>query len=284
MRLSVMLSNFGLPFDQAVETAASLGFEAVQLSFGDESIAEQKRRAAAVRAHNMDISAISVDVGDLGDAEAAPARVEAAKPWMDAAAEFGSGICQSHVGIMPHNMSGPRWDSFRRHAAAIAEYGERVGACLALETGPEPARVTEALMRDVNSEGLGVNYDPANFIIWPAVLPKFADLMEMTGSTATEYEIASAMALWEPVEGVKRLGPYIVHAHAKDGAGDGGWADVPLGEGLVDWPRFLQLLGEAGFNGDIAIEREGGSDRLKDIRLAADFMRKHLAQLEAIAA
>jgi len=137
----------------------------------------------------------------------------------------------------------------------------------------------EALMRHVDSKGLGVNYDPANFIIWPAVLPKFADLMELTGSPDTVYDEAEALALWEPVEGVKRLGPYIVHAHAKDGAGDGGWADVPLGTGLVDWPRFMGLLREAGFDGDIAIEREGGADRLHDLTLAAEFMRAQIGQL-----
>lgn len=273
MRLSVMLSNFCLPFDQALEAAAGLGFEAVQLSLGDEPREEQRRRAAAVRAAGLAVSAISIDTGDLGEARAGEARVEAAKPWMEAAAEFGSGICQSHVGIMPHNMSGPRWDNFRRNAAALAAYGESVGACLALETGPEPARIMEALMKDVCSKGLGVNYDPANFIIWPAVLPNFADLMELTGSPDEVYIQAEALASWEPVEGVKRLGPYIVHAHAKDGAGDGGWADVPLGTGLVDWPRFMTLLREAGFNGDVAIEREGGADRIHDITLAANFMR-----------
>jgi sugar phosphate isomerase/epimerase len=271
-----MLSNFRQPFEEALETAAGLGFEAVQLSYNDESPAEQQRQAEAVRARGLDVSAISIDLGDLGEAESAPARIEAAKPWLDCAAQIAHGICQSHVGIMPHTMSGPRWDSFRRSAAAIAQYGESVGACLALETGPEPARVMETLMREVNSPGLRVNYDPANFIIWPAVLPKFPDLMELTGSPDEAYDEASAIALWEPVEGVKRLAPYIVHAHAKDGAGDGGWADVPLGEGLVDWPRFLQLLREAGFDGDIAIEREGGLNRVEDIAHAADFMRSHL--------
>ena len=282
MRLAVMLSNFGLPFDDAADMAAKLGFEAVQLSFGDEDAAEQRRRVEAVRSRGMDISAISVDVGDLGEADAAGARIEAAKPWLDFAAEHAHGICQSHVGIMPHNMAGPRWDSFRRSGAAIAEYGEKARACLALETGPEPARVMEALMRDVDSRALRVNYDPANFIIWPAVLPKFSDLMELTGSSETEYDQAEALALWEPVEGVKRLGRYIVHAHAKDGAGDGGWADVPLGTGLVDWPRFISLLRQAGFDGDIAIEREGGSDRVGDITLAANFMREQLESQQRV--
>lgn len=284
MRLSVMLSNFRCPFDEALDMAANLGFEAVQLSFGSETPEEQKRQAKAIAARGMAVSAISVDVGDLGDADAAPARVEAAKPWMDVAAQMGSGICQTHVGIMPHNMAGLRWDSFRRSGATLAAYGERAGACLALETGPEPARVMEALMRDVNSKAFRVNYDPANFIIWPAALPGFADLMELTGAADPEYDETRAFALWEPVEGVKRLGPYIVHAHAKDGSGDGNWGDVPLGEGLVDWPRFLKLLREAGFDGDVAIEREAGEDRLESIAHAANFMRAQLRELDSVGA
>jgi sugar phosphate isomerase/epimerase len=281
MRLSVMLSNFQLPFDEALETAANLGLEAVQLSFGEETPAEIRRQVSAVHARGLDISAISVDVGDLGEAEAASGRIEAAKPWMDLAAQISHGICQTHVGIMPHNMSGPRWDSFRRSSAALAAYGESAGACLALETGPEPARVMEALMRDVESKALRVNYDPANFIIWPAVLPKSPNLMELTGTPDATYDEATAIAHWEPVEGVKRLGPYIVHVHAKDGVGDGGWADVPLGTGLVDWPRFIQLLHEVGFDGDIAIEREGGDKRVEDITQAANIMRAHIQNLGA---
>lgn len=281
MRLSVMLSNFRMPFDEALDAAANLGFEAVQLSFGEEDAAEQNRRFAAVRARGLDVSAISVDVGDLGDTAEVDRRVEAAKPWMDVAAQHAHGICQTHVGIMPHNMQGPRWDSFRKAAETLSAHGEKVGACLALETGPEPARVMEALMLHADSKAFRVNYDPANFIIWPAALPQFPDLMELTSAAEDKYDQESAWKLWEPIEGVKRLGPYIVHVHAKDGAGDGGWADVPLGTGLIDWPYFLGLLKEAGFDGDIAIEREGGLNRIEDISRAAEFMRDQLAQLNA---
>ncbi len=85
---------------------------------------------------------------------------------------------------------------------------------------------------------------------------------------------------FEPVEGVQRLGEFIVHTHAKDARGEGGWGDVPLGEGWVDWPRYLRLLKASGYDGYLAIEREAGDDRVGEIGRAAEFLKEHLGGLE----
>ena len=282
MQLSVMLNNFGVLFHKALDLTQQLEIPAVQLTLVPSDTPEKYLGyAEEIKKRGLKMSAISVDVGDLGEPEEAAKRVEAAKPWMDAAAQIGEGICQTHVGIMPHNTQGPRWDSFVSSLSELAQFGEKAGACLALETGPEPARVIETLMQTVNSAALKVNYDPANLYIWPALLHKFPDLLEHTNVPLVPYEQKSAEQLWEPVEGVARLAPYIVHVHAKDGAGDGGWADVPLGTGLVDWPRFLRLLRAGGYDGYLAIEREGGDDRFGEIKLAAEFLRERLAELDA---
>lgn len=284
MQISVMLHNFRLPFEAALDTTLLLGIPAVQLmiSEGDDS-ATRRRMSRAVKACGLQVSAIAVDVGDLGEAETAEARIEAAKPLMDAAMEFG-GICQTHVGIMPHAANGLRWDSFLRCGEALAAYGEKIGACLALETGPEPARVMEKLMRAIDSPGLRVNYDPANLIIWPAMLPLYPELVEQTGQLAHPYERIEAERDFEPVEGVRRLGSYIVHTHAKDATGNGGWGDVPLGIGWVNWPRYLKLLqavGQAvGYDGFLTIEREAGDDRIGEVKHAVEFLREQLQRIE----
>jgi hypothetical protein len=149
-----------------------------------------------------------------------------------------------------------------------------------METGPEPPRVMEALIRAVGSTALRVNYDPANFIIWPAVLPKFPEYEKQTEAPGRTYDRDAAMAEFEPVEGVRRLGEFIVHTHAKDARGEGGWGDVPLGEGWVDWPRYLRLLKDSGYEGYLAIEREAGDDRVGEIGHAAEFLKDQLRRLE----
>jgi sugar phosphate isomerase/epimerase len=281
MQVSVMLSNLGLPFDEALDTVQSLGIPAVQVSISREHDAQERgRMMKAIAARGLKVSAICVDAGDLGESEKADASVEAVKPFLDIAAEIGNGICQTHVGIMPYNMQGPRWDSFVRSCSALAQHGEAVGACLAMETGPEPPRVMEGLIRAVGSTALRVNYDPANFIIWPAVLPKFPEYEKQTEVAAKPYNRDEAITEFEPVEGVRRLGEFIVHTHAKDARGEGGWGDVPLGEGWVDWPRYLRLHKESGYDGYLAIEREAGDDRVGENGRAAEFLKEHLRQLD----
>jgi sugar phosphate isomerase/epimerase len=281
MQISVMLNNLQLPFEEALDTVQSLGIPAVQVSISKDDDAEKRRQMMhAIAARGLKVSAICVDAGDLGESEKADAIIEAVKPFLDIAAEIGNGICQTHVGIMPYTMRGPRWESFVRSCTVIAQHGEAVGACLAMETGPEPPRVMEALIREVGSTALRVNYDPANFIIWPAVLPKFPEYEEQTEAPGRTYDRDEAIREFEPVEGVRRLGEFIVHTHAKDARGEGGWGDVPLGEGWVDWPRYLRLLKESGYDGYLAIEREAGDDRVGEIRHAAEFLKEQLRRLE----
>jgi L-ribulose-5-phosphate 3-epimerase len=281
MQISVMLGNLGQPFEQALDTVQSLGIPAVQLGVSaDDDSARRQQMLKEVQSRGLAVSAICVDAGDLGEADKGEERVAAIRPLLEAAVEIGNGICQTHVGIMPHTMSGPRWESFLKYAGAIASDAEKIGACLALETGPEPARVMENLITTIGSPGLRVNYDPANFIIWPAVLTNGTEYSDQTGVPPKPYDREAAIAEFEPTEGVKRLGPYIVHTHAKDATAHNGWQDVPLGEGWVDWPRYLRLLREAGYDGYLTIEREGGEDRVGDVRHAAEFLREQLKQLE----
>ena len=281
MQISVMLSNLKLPFEEALDAVQSLDIPAVQLSISpDDDAAKRKQMLDSVQRRGLNVSAICVDLYDLGESEKAEESLDTVKPLLEIAAEMANGICQTHVGVMPHTMKGARWDSFVRRAAAIAHEGEKIGACLAVETGPEPPRVLERLLQTVDSPGLKINYDPANFIIWPAVFPKFPDIAAQTEVEQPAYDRERAFAEFEPVEGVKRLGPYIVHTHAKDGIGDGGWGDVPLGTGWVDWPRYLWLLKDAGYDGYLAIEREAGDDPVGEIGHAARFLREQLSALE----
>ena len=99
----------------------------------------------------------------------------------------------------------------------------------------------------MGSDGLAVNYDPANLV----------------------------MKGFDHIEGVRVLAPWIAHTHAKDGIrhADGRGEEVPLGEGKVDFPRYLAALREVGFDGYLTIEREVGPDPEKDVRAAVQFLR-----------
>ena len=46
-----------------------------------------------------------------------------------------------------------------------------------------------------------------------------------------------------------------------------------FGEGWVEWPRFVELLEQHGFEGYFAIEREVGDDPVRDVRKAVEFLK-----------
>ena len=142
---------------------------------------------------------------------------------------------------------------------ALKKYTERVkfivdtcgeaGVPVAFETGQETAADLAKFLPTV--PGAGVNFDPANMILY---------------------------GKGNPVEAVRALAPWIRHVHLKDAVQTkkpGTWGtEVPWGDGEVNAPCFLAELKAVGYKGAFAIEREGGNDRTGDIALAAKRLLK----------
>ncbi len=273
-RIAAKLNNLGMDRYEAMELVAGWGIGGVHLSasgpFEPENLSAQDRRDLVrhVESLGVTISAIMKWGGgvDLCEEENWDANVEEGKRLLELAADLECGIWGAHVGIMPWETSDPGWDNMVRAMERLAAHGESVGACVAIEMGPEPPRIVRRLIETVGSEAIRVNYDPANLVIWPALLAKRA---------GEEYDREWALEHYEPVEGAKTLGEFVVHCHAKDALveDDGQYQEVPLGTGWVDFERWTSLLDDAGFEGFYAIEREVGDDPVGDIRAAVDYLR-----------
>ena len=101
----------------------------------------------------------------------------------------------------------------------------------------------------------------------------------------------------DPVRAVYTLRDYIVHTHAKDGkqlffrdpeivygikkdviVTDDSFIEVPLGEGNVDFPKYLAALEEIGYKGFLTIEREVGDNPEKDIKSAVNFLKEIMSK------
>jgi sugar phosphate isomerase/epimerase len=223
---------------------------------------------AHLQSLGLEISAISCWGGQVDLTEAD--QHEQNLPWayrvLEQAADLGCGIWQGHIGIIPSDPTSEKWAVAVTAAEKIAAHGEKVGACLAIETGPEPPVVLKRLIETVGSKAIRINYDPANLVLWPP------HLFELEGKP---YDKEEAMRLYDPLAGVHTLGPYIVHTHAKDALvyEDGRRQEVPLGEGWVDWPEYVAALRAEGFDGYFAIEREVGADPVGDITKAVRFLQ-----------
>jgi sugar phosphate isomerase/epimerase len=160
-----------------------------------------------------------------------------------------------HVGFVPEDHKDPDYIAVREMTRLLCDYALANGQTFALETGQEPANVLLDFFKDVSRANLGINFDPANMILYG------------TG---------------DPIEALGILGAHVVSVHAKDGdwppkgvAGALG-TEKPLGEGSVGMERFIAKLREVGFRGPLNIEREvpDHSQRLADIKMGVGLLSK----------
>ena len=86
-----------------------------------------------------------------------------------------------------------------------------------------------------------------------------------------------------PVDALHMLGKYVRNIHAKDGLypvnGHDLGQQVPVGEGVVDFPAFFKKLKEIGYDSYVTIEREikGGASN-SEILATKEYLEKLIAE------
>lgn len=139
-----------------------------------------------------------------------------------------------HIGFVPHDAGDDDHAAIVAAAREICDHCAAHGQAVHLETGQEPADVLEAFLTAVNRPNLGINFDPANMILY---------------------------GCGEPLPALRQLGKHVRSVHCKDAAwsdrpGETWGRETPLGEGDVDFNAFLAVLDEIGYAGPLTIERE----------------------------
>jgi len=163
------------------------------------------------------------------------------------ATELGLKLVTFHVGFVPENAACPEFAKTLARLATVTEIFASAGLELALETGQEAAPTLAALLRQLDQPGLGINFDPANIILY---------------------------GQGDPIAALHVLRPWVRQVHIKDARHTrvpGTWGEeVIAGTGEVDWRRFFATLKGTQFAGDLVIEREAGTQRVADVRAARE--------------
>lgn len=168
------------------------------------------------------------------------------------ARSLGLRLVTFHAGFLPEDPAAPDYAKLLGRLRILAGLFADAGIDLALETGQEEALVLLRFLDDLAAPNVGVNFDPANMILY---------------------------GKGDPVAATRTLLPRVKQVHIKDAVATkvpGTWgSEVVTGTGQVDWPAFLAVLAEGNFRGALCIEREAGPDRVADI-LAA---KNHITSL-----
>ena len=173
----------------------------------------------------------------------------------DFAAEIGVKSIACHIGFVPHEPEHPTRVAVLGTVRRICDHAAKHGQSFVLETGQEPADVLLEFLQEVDRPNIGINFDPANMIMYG------------TG---------------DPIQAVAVLSPHIVSVHCKDGvwpvkdvAGALG-VEKPLGEGAVGMEQFIAKLKSLDYRGILSIEREieDEEEKKRTLRSAVELLQR----------
>ena len=171
------------------------------------------------------------------------------------AAELGLKLITFHAGFVPHDPADAAYVKMLQRLEAVAEVFAAANISAGLETGQETAADLAELLGRLKCQNLGVNFDPANLLLY---------------------------GKGDPVEAMLRLRPWIRQVHIKDATRTkvpGTWGtEVAVGTGEVNWPAFFDALKDMNHAVNLVIEREAGTERVADILTAREVILKFVGQ------
>lgn len=268
MRVGVLIEIFrDTDIDAKFEELRSMGMESCQLVCWDKELLNEDTAAAVNAAsahHQVDITAFwcgweGPKVWDFYDGQLTLglipegfrfARVKMLEKGIAFAAMIHVKDVATHVGYMPENPCDPNYAGVLVCLKELVRQCKANGQNFLFETGQETPVTLKRAIQDIEKAlgkgNVGINLDPANLIMYGKA---------------------------NPVDALEVFGEYVMGIHGKDGRypTDGHMLgeEVPLGQGKVNYPAFIEKLKEIGYTGDITIEREiSGEEQKKDIIMA----------------
>jgi len=167
------------------------------------------------------------------------------------AARLGLRLVTFHAGFLPPDDKDPAFTKMHHRLDLIADVFGAKEIDVGFETGQETSAVLLAFLKKLGRKNVGVNFDPANMILYDS---------------------------GNPIEALRDLGAWVKQVHVKDGIRTnvpGTWGEeVRAGTGQVPWPEFFETLRALNFSGYCCIEREAGDARVEDIRAAKQMIEQ----------
>ena len=163
--------------------------------------------------------------------------------------KLGMKLVTFHAGFLPHDESDLGFRKLIERIGRVADLFAAKSIQLGFETGQETATCLQMFLDKLDRPTVGVNFDPANLILYDK---------------------------GDPIDALRILGPWLKQCHIKDATRTrqpGTWGEeVVVGTGEVNWPAFFQTLNDLKFTGYLSIEREAGTQRVQDIQAARQYL------------
>lgn len=253
--------GFDAPAEEIVESVRSFGVSCGQLGVHGAAVLDVASAAAWRSAldgaglavvtaftgfHGESYASIPVCARTVGYVPKATREEREARTYAvsDFARELGIPGLATHIGCLPTDPGDPDYRDVLGLVRRVCDHCAGNGQTFALETGQEPAGELLEFLQRADRPNLGINFDPANMILY--------------GSG-------------KPLEALEKLRDHILTVHCKDGTWPqtpGEWGrETPLGAGDVGMGRYVRALRRIGYTGPLTIEREiVGAEQREDIQ------------------
>jgi len=256
LRLSVDLSCLQMPLPKAIQAAASLGVEAVELE-GRGPLAPGELSETGLRQIRKMLTDSRLRVAALRfrtrrgyyTLDELDRRIEATRQAMDLAHSLGASLVINHVGRVPASPDSPEWRLLVEVLQELGVQGHRRGALLVAETGSESGTEMARLLAALPEGTLGVDLNPGQLLV--------------NG--------------FSPIEAVAALGRSILHVHVTDAVGESLRATgelVAVGRGGVDYPAVLGALEERDYRGYFTLRALSSGNAWEEVRQSAEYLRR----------
>jgi L-ribulose-5-phosphate 3-epimerase len=259
MRLGVIV-GLGDDADATIASIHALGVPTCQLSVeNDFSDVRAAHLRAALDRHAIEATAVdSLGPGEMvWDFYSGPktigiipratraVRIDNLKRASDFARKCGIRALHTHCGFIPEDPNDPLYAEAIAAIHEVVRHCRENGQTFLYETGQETPITLLRAITDVGLDNQGVNLDVANLIMYGKA---------------------------NPLDALDTIGHIVRGMHAKDGVYPTDprklGAEVPIGEGKVDFAAIIARLKQLHYSGSITIEREISGPRQR-----ADILR-----------
>lgn len=163
----------------------------------------------------------------------------------------------THVGFLPENPNDPDFVGTIGALRDLCRIMKSRGQYFLFETGQETPTTLLRAIEAIGTGNVGINLDTGNLVCY---------------------------GKGNPVDALDVIGPYVRNTHIKDcfypTCGSELGREARLGDGKVDFPRFVARLHELGYTGPLTIERETyGDQQVQDIVYAKNMLEDIKKQL-----
>jgi sugar phosphate isomerase/epimerase len=252
--VGIQLSGLRLPFKQALQVASRLGAEAVEIDARTQlkpsELVGTGLRQVRKMLEDLNLRVASVRYPTRRGYECLEEldrRIDGTKKAMKMAYDLGAKVVVNQVGLIAESADDPSRQVLHHVLADLGVYSQRIGAFLGCETGAEPLERLISLLDSLPDGSVGVTLNPGNLLV-------------------NGYDLS----------GLPRMAKHVLLVHAKDGVPDkarGRGAEVPLGQGLAEFPNIIATLEEQAYKGYFVVERENARDPIAEFGNSIQFLK-----------